>query len=135
VISQSGSFKKLLLYLKDFVEYNHIYVPDKINYDEVVNSNYHVRLDRQLNFSHNNNGRRGESQVAGNANRQGQSSGVIVSGQQGQQNGFINMGVAGQQSSGSLLLNNQQVQIQSNKSLGYQSGSQPVQLFSNPRIP
>ena len=99
----------------------------------MVNSNYHVRLEQQLNFS-NNNGRRGESQVAGNVNRQGQISGTVVS---GQQNGFTNSGFTGQQPTGSFLLNNQQqqVQIQSNKSLGYQSGPQPVQPFSNPRIP
>ncbi len=78
VMSQSGSFKKLLLYLKDFVEYNQIYVPDKINYEEVVNSNYHVRLEHQLNFSNNN------VQVTSNPNRQDQKSGVVSNGQQGQ---------------------------------------------------
>jgi hypothetical protein len=58
-------------------------VPDKINYEEVVNSNYHIRLERQLNFN-NNNVRRGDSQVTGNQNRQDQKIAGASNGQQGQ---------------------------------------------------
>jgi len=37
--------------LKDFVDYNQIYVPEKIKYDELVQIKYQARLEKQLHLN------------------------------------------------------------------------------------
>ncbi len=36
MFSQSDSFKKAILYVKDFIGFNQLFVPDGLNYNDLV---------------------------------------------------------------------------------------------------
>lgn|GEM_PF-5548612 len=40
--------------MKDFIEYNDIYVPERIDYENLLQANYHKRFEYQLNYRSQN---------------------------------------------------------------------------------
>ena len=79
-------------------------MPEKINYEELVQVKYHIRLEHQLNF----NIQKVQSQAVNDGKKQGQAN------NQGQ-NAFLNLISGAQQS----INQEGQQQTQSNKSIGY----------------